>query len=578
MAVPPVVKKVASAATSVGGSGAVARGVMKPGQKESATDVMGHSWDGLKKQLSNPMSDLEASRKAQAAAKKDNVSLTHRSTADQVGTQMSQQVDQLGKDWENICKAQGAMQTVGATFAALTSLEQLISAPFAAIPFPAFPAVRVFDLDVGLPHAHSHPPNLIPPAPPVPLPSTGPIIPIPYVSGANKTLINGMPAARCGDLGLGIWCGGFVPLYEVFLGSASVWIEGARAARIAIDITNHCIFSARPGPKDPPIGSFVGMTITSSGNVMIGGVPMPSLTAMAMGAVFKGAFKLGGKAAKFLAGTRFGKPIADALSKAGRKASAKWNKMWWKKSIKQGIKNSNMVESHAKAISNVATETDQILMFQHVNPKAKGHLEKGAATKGLDIHAKTDGDGLIPLNQANSPKGAAQGAQWVDDQNKAMKELLKDPNSGYAKYPAPDGPYLGKKTPDGDVVPVTSDYDMLATGSKAPAEAPRDVPNKGNITPTQEKTLDKINDAVDNKGGNVVHHGPENQNVNGRPPPYDGPKYPVTAYEPDGSVHTIENAQQHKDYVNQKKAEGYNGLDPDPKWGWGEPGPDGKYK
>lgn len=171
----------------------------------------------------------------------------------------------------------------------------MLSTFLSMIPFPAFPALRITDLDVGLPHAHSHPPNLTPPNPvPVPLPSTGPIIPIPFISGASRTLINGMPAARCGDMGLGVWCGGYFPMYEVFLGSSSVWIEGARAARMAIDITKHCTFST-PKPSDPPMGPMVGFTTTASMNVMIGGVPMPSLLSLAFAAVLKALFSGLGK-------------------------------------------------------------------------------------------------------------------------------------------------------------------------------------------------------------------------------------------------------------------------------------------
>jgi len=146
-------------------------------------------------------------------------------------------------------------------------------------------------MDVGLPHAHNHPPNLIPPNPvPIPLPSMGPVIPIPILSGASKTFIEKMPAARCGDMGLGIWCGGFFPMFEVFLGSASVWTEGARQARLLVDITKHCIFTA-PKPSDPPLGPMVGTTISGAGTVFVGGIPMPSLMSMALGAMFKGLFK-----------------------------------------------------------------------------------------------------------------------------------------------------------------------------------------------------------------------------------------------------------------------------------------------
>jgi uncharacterized Zn-binding protein involved in type VI secretion len=236
---------------------------------------------------------------------------------------MDAQADQALRDFqlltgqrepeEGEAKPDGALAKVGATFGLLTSLEQLISAPLAMIPFPAFPAIRVTDMDVGLPHAHSHPPNLVPPAPPVPFPSTGPVIPIPFLSGATRTLINGMPAARCGDMGLGIWCGGYFPMYEVFLGSSSVWVEGQRAGRLLVDITRHCIFSA-PKPSDPPLGPMVGMTISSSPNVLIGGVPMPSLLDLAMGAAMQGLMRGFSKALKKLKAMRKGGRQMDDLT------------------------------------------------------------------------------------------------------------------------------------------------------------------------------------------------------------------------------------------------------------------------
>ncbi|MEP7245258.1 MAG: RHS repeat-associated core domain-containing protein, partial [Gammaproteobacteria bacterium] len=107
-------------------------------------------------------------------------------------------------------------------------------------------------------------------------------------------------AGRCGDMGLGVWCGGYFPMYEVFLGSSNVWIEGARAARVVVDITKHCLFTT-PKPQDLPIGPMLGTTISCSPNVMIGGIPMPSLTALALGAVMRSAFKLAGKGARAFA-------------------------------------------------------------------------------------------------------------------------------------------------------------------------------------------------------------------------------------------------------------------------------------
>jgi uncharacterized Zn-binding protein involved in type VI secretion len=54
-----------------------------------------------------------------------------------------------------------------------------------------------------------------------------------------QVLINGKPAARCGDLGLSPTCCGIPPIYQVFTGSSNVFIGGKRAAR-ALDITYHC--------------------------------------------------------------------------------------------------------------------------------------------------------------------------------------------------------------------------------------------------------------------------------------------------------------------------------------------------
>jgi RHS repeat-associated protein len=226
-------------------------------------------------------------------------------------------------------ESSGALASLGKAMGAVVAVEQKLSTALNVVAnvLPSFPAVRITDIDIGVPHAHGHPPNLIPPAPPVPLPSTGPIIPIPILSGATKTLINGVPAARCGDMGLGIWCGGYLPMYEIFLGSSNVWIEGGRAARVGVDITKHCVFSS-PKPADLPLGPPIGATITSSANVLIGGVPMPSLLSMAIGAAFRGL----GKAARSVqrgtrAGQRFGRWASqktdDLLTKLGIQ-SEKW--------------------------------------------------------------------------------------------------------------------------------------------------------------------------------------------------------------------------------------------------------------
>jgi uncharacterized Zn-binding protein involved in type VI secretion len=250
-----------------------------------------------------------------------------------VGTGMKQQLNALADQAKTLFHGgdkpppEGVLGHFGAAVGMISTLEQLVCMPLSAIPTPALPAVRITDLDVGIPHAHAHPPNVVGPGPPIPLPSIGPVIPIPYVSGASTVLINGLPAARCGDIGLGVFCGGFFPLFEIFLGSSSVWLEGARAARVGTDITKHCIFS---NPKslvktsDLPIGPSLGTLIGSSPNVMIGGFPLPSLTNMAMGAMFKGLFKGIGKLGRLIKkafkgkGAQFSRIVNSAASDTAR--------------------------------------------------------------------------------------------------------------------------------------------------------------------------------------------------------------------------------------------------------------------
>ena len=101
---------------------------------------------------------------------------------------------------------------------------------------PSFPAATLTSIAIGAPHAHvAHPPSGPLPVPPTPLPPIGPIM----FGTCVSVLINGKPAARCGDLGIGPTCCGLPPIYEVFTGSSKVFIGGARAARM-LDITYHC--------------------------------------------------------------------------------------------------------------------------------------------------------------------------------------------------------------------------------------------------------------------------------------------------------------------------------------------------
>jgi uncharacterized Zn-binding protein involved in type VI secretion len=104
-----------------------------------------------------------------------------------------------------------------------------------AAAFPGLPAAVLTAPHIGIPHTHAHPPSLIPPAPPIPLPSIGVVM----CAGCVSVFICGMPAARAGDVGLAVTCGAFLPPLEIFMGSSNTWIGGSRAARMT-DMTRHC--------------------------------------------------------------------------------------------------------------------------------------------------------------------------------------------------------------------------------------------------------------------------------------------------------------------------------------------------
>lgn len=109
---------------------------------------------------------------------------------------------------------------------------------------PSFPAATLGSLAIGIPHAHVlHPPSGPPPIPPTPMPVIGMVA----LGTSVQVLINGLPAARCGDLGYNPTCCGLPPIFEIFTGSSKVFIGGARAARM-LDVTYHC-------KPVPPAGS-----------------------------------------------------------------------------------------------------------------------------------------------------------------------------------------------------------------------------------------------------------------------------------------------------------------------------------
>jgi uncharacterized Zn-binding protein involved in type VI secretion len=133
-------------------------------------------------------------------------------------------------------------QTIGSVMSLINMPKEMLDigfanlfAPLAAV-LPSMPSATITTLYLGTPHAHSHPPSLIPPAPPVPLPSMGPVT----LGTCVKVLINSLPAARVKDLGYAFTCGGLAPIFQIKTGSSSVFIGGHRAARTG-DICVACV-------------------------------------------------------------------------------------------------------------------------------------------------------------------------------------------------------------------------------------------------------------------------------------------------------------------------------------------------
>jgi uncharacterized Zn-binding protein involved in type VI secretion len=141
-----------------------------------------------------------------------------------------------------------------------------LTAPIAAA-FPSMPAATLLGMHLGPPHTHTHPPSLVPPAPPVPLPSFGMLL----ASGSVAVLVGGMPAARAGDIGISVTCGSLAPPFEVVTGSSNVFIGGSRAARV-LDLTRHCnpmpmsAFGAAMGAAGAAVGVAGAIGEASAGN------------------------------------------------------------------------------------------------------------------------------------------------------------------------------------------------------------------------------------------------------------------------------------------------------------------------
>jgi uncharacterized Zn-binding protein involved in type VI secretion len=137
--------------------------------------------------------------------------------------------------------------------------------------WPEFPAATIGSLAVGLPHAH------------LPLPTPLPVIGAVALGCCVSVLINGLPAARVGDIGLNPTClGAPLPGFEIFTGSSKVFIGGARAAR-QFDVTMHCWPTPTKGMKPGKLAKAV-----SAANKVMEAMPYVGMAAQAVGVVADG--------------------------------------------------------------------------------------------------------------------------------------------------------------------------------------------------------------------------------------------------------------------------------------------------
>ena len=130
----------------------------------------------------------------------------------------------------------------------------------------------MLSLAVGLPHSHA-------PLPMVVLPVIGAVL----AGCCVSVLINGIPAARVGDMGLNPTClGAPMPGFEIFTGSSKVFIGGARAARM-LDLTKHCW---PPPPKLKPGAAMA--KIVSGANKAMAGMMVAGIATQVVGVVADG--------------------------------------------------------------------------------------------------------------------------------------------------------------------------------------------------------------------------------------------------------------------------------------------------
>ena len=237
-------------------------------------------------------------------------------------------------------------------------------------------------------------------------------------------------------------------------------------------------------------------------------------------------------------------------------------------------------------------------MVRPVNPHSTDLIAQNYYTKGMGIKGKSSDwgphAGTIPVDPRYSKLGNPNAAPPSPEQlriyenynRRAVGEPYQSPVrddagniTGWQDMPGetPIARRVQVEGPDGEMidvlgdietrVPITADYDTFAVGARAgPGEIMPFNPLTGAMSQREAGTMVALNDAVEGvgyRGGRIVHHGPANRFANH----LEAADFPITAFTPDGMIHTINDVQQLRDFYRTYNDMGYN-LDAMPGWGF----------
>lgn len=326
---------------------------------------------------------------------------------------------------------------------------------------------------------------------------------------------------------------------------------------------------------------------------------------------------------------------------------------------------SNMVPEHIDEFVKLAKAEDSVIIFRSVNGDATNLIKANYGTKWMDVKPKSSDwgphKGFLPYDQSfskisnpnklknMSPDELAKAAKKAEEYSQLAKDCTKNPNcfkiplelpdkstvhimgKGTDQVPIvkrPDGVFIDPdtklpidvgdmeirpmevmagKNAKGEIVPLTADYDLLAVGSKKDPRSATYSDSTGFITPEEAKLVEGVNEAgkrAGYDGGNLSHHGPENQFfkspgalaedpvvtiIDPRDGPITVPRCDEECYrawcqssgmcggipicrenDPDVPCLPIDPDRLLKDYMHDARLRGYTDLKPNSVWDWGE--------